>query len=186
MILDNFLMFTGTSNGATGGITAGANTDLPTTGTQDASNVVDLGVTSGIPSSANGGGARDIGIGDDPSLKLLVVVTMTFGGGTDLTVQLSGAPDNGSGAAGSFTVMWKAPAAVVEANLTVGTYLANVDVPRVIAGQVVPRFLKLTFISTGTHTSGAVEGTIVLDRLDQIVGTTGAMSGYPAGINIAN
>ena len=44
----------------------GAQTDAPTTGTQAASNIIDLGVTSGIPSSANGGGARDIGVGDDP------------------------------------------------------------------------------------------------------------------------
>ena len=70
MILDNLLTFTGTSNGATGGITAGAQTDLPTTGTQAASNIIDLGVTSGVPSSANGGGARYIGVGDDPAMKL--------------------------------------------------------------------------------------------------------------------
>ena len=55
MILDGLLTFTGTSNGATGGITAGAQTDAPTTGTQAASNIIDLGV-SGLPSSANGGG----------------------------------------------------------------------------------------------------------------------------------
>ena len=29
-------------------------------------NIIDLGVISGVPSSAQGGGARDIGIGDDP------------------------------------------------------------------------------------------------------------------------
>jgi hypothetical protein len=40
MILDGLLQFCGTSNGATGGITAGANTDLPTTGTQVASNIL--------------------------------------------------------------------------------------------------------------------------------------------------
>lgn len=186
MILDNFLMFTGTSNGATGGITAGANTDLPTTGTQVASNIIDLGVVLGIPSYANGGGARDIGTGDNPSLKLLVVVTTAFGGGTDLTCLLSGAPDNGSGAAGSYTIMWQRPAVIVEASLTVGVQLANIDVPRPVAGQALPRFLRLSFISTGTHTSGAVEGCIVIDRSDQVVGTGGALSGYPAGINIAN
>jgi len=186
MILDNYLLFTGTSNGASGGITAGANTDLPTTGTQNASNIVDLGVSSGIPSSASGGGARDIGIGDDPSMKLLVQVVTTFGGGTDLYCLLAGAPDNGSGSPGSYTTMWQQAAAVAEANLIAGTQLANVDVPRVVAGQAIPRFLRLTFVSTGTHTSGAVEGCIVLDRSDQIAGTTGALSGYPAGVNIAN
>lgn len=186
MILDNFLMFTGTSNGASGGITASANTDLPTTGTQVASNIIDLGVVLGIPSYANGGGARDIGTGDDPSLKLLVVVTTTFGGGTDLYCLLSGAPDNGSGSPGSYTIMWQQAAVVVEANLIAGAQLANIDVPRPVNGQAMPRFLRLSFVSTGTHTSGAVEGCIVIDRNDAVRGTTGALSGYPAGITVAN
>src|SRR6185437_9433774 len=99
--------------------TSGANTDAPTTGTQVASNVIDLGVTSGVPSSANGGGARDIGIGDDPAMKLLVNVNTALTGGTSLQVDLSGAPDNGSGAAGSYTVMWTSQA-IVEASLIAG------------------------------------------------------------------
>ena len=185
MILDGFLMFTGTSNGASGGITAGANTDLPTTGTQAASNIIDLGIVLGIPSYANGGGARDIGIGDDPSLKLLVQVNTAITGGTDIYCTLSGAPDDGSGGVGSDTIMWTGPT-VVEADLIAGAQLANVDVPLVIAGQALPRFLKLSFVSTGTHSAGAVEGCIVLDRFDQIKGTTGALSGYPAGVTVSN
>jgi hypothetical protein len=185
MILDNFLRFTGTSNGASGGITASASADLPTTGTQAASNIVDLGVTSGVPSSANGGGARDIGVGDDPAMKLSALVTTVIAGGTSLQLQLQGAPDNGSGAPGSYTTMWTS-FAYLEAALVAGAQLANIDVPRVVTGQVLPRFLKLNFISVGTHTSGAIECEIVLDRDDQILGTAGVYSGYPAGIVVAN
>lgn len=184
MILDNLLTFTGTSNGAVGGITAGSQTDSPTTGTQAASNIIDLGL-SGLPSSANGGGARDIGVGDDPMLKLSAIVTTAFTAGTSLQLQLQGAPDNGSGAPGSYTTMWTS-AAIVEASLVAGAQLANVDVPRVVFGQPIPRFLKLNFISVGTHSTGAIEAQIVLDRDDQIMGTGGAYSGYPAGINVAN
>jgi hypothetical protein len=184
MILDNLLTFTGTSNGATGGITAGAQTDLPTTGTQAASNIIDLGL-SGLPTSANGGGARDIGVGDDPAMKLSALVTTAITGGTSLQLQLQGAPDNGSGAPGSYTTMWTS-AAIAEASLVAGAQLANIDVPRVVFGQAIPRYLKLNFISIGTHSAGAIEAQIVLDRDDQIMGTTGAYSGYPAGINIAN
>lgn len=184
MILDGFLQFCGTSNGATGGITSGANTDAPTTGTQTASNIIDLGL-SGIPSSANGGGARDIGIGDDPMLKLLVEVTTAFVNGTSIQAELAGAPDDGSGGQGAYTVMWLGPA-VLEANLIAGAYLANVDVPRTIPGQPLPRFLRLRFITVGTHTAGAVQGTIVIDRFDQVIGTTGAISGYPAGVVVNN
>ena len=92
-------------NGATGGITAGAQTDLPTTGTQAASNIVDLGGPA-LPGSASGGGARDLGVGDDPALKLSALVTTAITGGTSLQLQLQGAPDNGSGAPGSYTTMW--------------------------------------------------------------------------------
>ncbi len=185
MILDGLLQFCGTANGASGGITSGANTDAPTTGTQVASNILDLGVASGVPSSANGGGARDLGIGDDPSLKLLVQVTTAFGAGTSLQAILSGAPDDGTGGIGSYTVMWTGEA-VLEASLIAGAYLANVDVPRTVPGQPLPRFLKLTFVSGGTHTSGVVQGTIVLDRFDQIVGSAGALSGYGAGVTVPN
>ncbi len=190
MILDNYLMFTGTSNGATSGVTSTAYTDTfaQTAATYACSNTIDLGVTSGVPSSANGGGARDIGIGDDPMLKLLVrVITagVSAGGGT-LQLTLSGAVDNGSGAYGSATIMWTS-AAYTMAQCYAGADLANVDVPRVIPGQALPRFLRLSFIvGTATITAGTLEGCIVIDRDDQILGTGGALSGYPAGINVAN
>lgn len=187
MILDGLLTFTGTSNGATGGITSGPQTDAPTTGTQVASNIIDLGVTSGVPSSAAGGGARDIGVGDDPMLKLSAICTTAFAGGTSLQLQLQGAPDNGSGApSASWTTMWTSPA-ILLAFLVLGAQLSNVDVPRVVFGQPIPRFLRLNFISVGTFTGGgSVEANIVTDRDDQIMGTTGAQSGYPAGVTVAN
>jgi len=187
MILDGLLTFTGTSNGATGGITSGAQTDAPTTGTQAASNIIDLGL-SGIPTSANGGGARDIGVGDDPMLKLSAIVTTAFSGGTSLQLQLQGAPDNGSGIPDSYTTMWTSAAYTLSPNqLVAGAQLANVDVPRVIFGQVLPRFLKLNFISVGTFSGGgAVEANIVVDRDDQIMGSGGAYSGYAPGVTVAN
>lgn len=185
MILDNLLTFSGTSNGATGGITAGAQTDLPTTGTQAASNVIDLGVALGIPSYANGGGARDIGVGDDPAMKLSAIVVTAITGGTSLQLQLQGCVDDGSGGIGSATTMWTS-AAYAEAALVAGAQLANIDVPRPVTGQALPRFLKLNYISVGTHSAGAIECGIVLDRDDQILGTAGVYSGYRAGITVAN
>ena len=191
MILDNALMFTGTSNGATAGITyaGGLNTDRPTTGTQAASNIIDLGVVNGIPATAaGGGGARDIGIGDDPAMKLLVVCTQALAGGTSIQVQLSGAPDAGSNTPGSYTIMWTGPSVLLAAAVQ-GAYLANIDVPRTIVGQPPPRYLQLNFISSGTFTwagTGGIEGTIVLDRFDQISSTAGVIGGYPPGIVIAN
>lgn len=185
MILDGLLLFTGTSNGASGGVTASAYTDAPTTGTQILSNIVDLGVTSGVPSSANGGGARDMGVGDRPSLKLSVIATTAFTVGTSIQLELDGAPDNGSGAPGTYTPMWNSEV-ILEAALTAGAQLANIDVPRPVPGQPLPRFLRMRTITVGTHSTGALQANIVIDRDDQIVGITNLYSGYPAGLNVAN
>ncbi|MDE2022109.1 MAG: hypothetical protein KGI71_04360 [Patescibacteria group bacterium] len=183
MILDAFLLFSGGGGGVGNG---DGKTDSPTTGTQVSSNVIDLGVTSGIPSSANGGGARDIGTGDDPSLKLMVDVTTTFLGAVDLQIILQGAPDDGTGAPGSYTTMYSGPV-VLEASLLAGIRLADIDIPRPVPGQALPRFLRLEYVtSSGTHSAGALEAGIVIDRNDQVVGDTGKISGYPAGINVAN
>lgn len=184
MILDALLTFTGTGNGASGAPASGARTDAPTTGTQTSSNIVDLGL-AGIPSSANGGGARDIGTGDDPSLKLSIIVTTAFTVGTSLQVNLQGAPDNGSGSPGSWTTMWTGPV-VLEASLTQGVQYSNIDVPRPAPGQPMPRFLQLQYVTVGTHSTGQIEGQIVIDRDDQVVGPTNLYSGYPAGLNVAN
>lgn len=166
MIIDGALQFTG----AAGAV----NTDSPTTGTQQSTNVLDL---------VN---ARDMGIGDDPALELLIQILETFADGTSLDVQLQGAPDNGSGSPGSYTTMWTS-GALAEAVLIAGRYLANITFPRTIlalpntgasAAQALPRFLRLQYVTVGTHTAGAIYGAIVLDRQDYVA--------YPAGINIAN
>jgi hypothetical protein len=185
MILDSFLQFTGFP--ATGGIVVtGTNYDLPTTGTQNSSNIIDLHM-AGIPVLANLQGARDIGIGDDPALKLLIQVTTAITGGTSLQIVLQGAPDNGSGAPGSYTNWWASPV-YAEATLVAGARLYDMDMPRPPAGVGVPRFLRLGYVSAGTHSAGALGAWIVLDRVDQMYqGTSNAtLGGYPAGITIAN
>ena len=185
MILDGFLQFTGFP--ATGGIVVtGTNYDLPTTGTQNSSNIIDLHM-AGIPVLANLQGARDMGIGDNPALKLLVQVITTFGGGTSLQIFIEGAVDNGSGAPGTWDDWWTSPV-YTEAQLVAGARLYDMDMPRPPQGKAIPRFLRLGYESAGTHTSGALGAWIVLDRMDQpYAGTNnGIMGGYPAGITVAN
>lgn len=187
MILDALLTFTGSGNGATGGIVLGQWVDAPTTGTQQASNIIDLGVIDGIPTSDRGGGARDMGIGDRPMLKLSAIATTAMVGGTSIQLQLEGAPDDGTGLPGAWTIMWTSPVILAAAMASDGVQLSNTDVPRTVPGQPLPRFLRLDFISVGTFTSGGIEAQIVIDRDDQIVGNiTGTYSGYPAGINVMN
>ena len=174
MILDALLMFSQAQDLFT-----------PAAGNIDSTNTIDLGVTSGVPSSANGGGARDIGAGDDPALEIMIIAKTLFVGGTSLAVAVQGAPDNGSGAPGSFTTMASIPA-VVTANLDAGQAIGNITVPRPVPGQVLPRYLKLVYTTVGDFTAGTVDAGIVLDRDDQVTGADGIYSGYPAGITIAN
>jgi len=175
MILDGFLMFSAAAG------------DSPTTGATNAStNIIDLHM-AGIPVLASGQGARDMGIGDDPALKLLVEVTAAFTGGTSLALALQGATDNGSGAPAAFSTWWTGPA-VALASLGVGARLYDMDMPRPPAGIAVPRFLQLNYAIVGTMTAGTIKGFIVLDRHDQMYNTTAnnVLGGYPPGVVVAN
>lgn len=159
-------------------------------GTQVSTNVLDFGITSGIPSYANGGGARDMGIGDDPALKLLVLVTTTFtsGGAGTLAVALQGAVDNGSGAPAAFSTWWSSPTYALAA-LNAGSQLMNIDFPRPPDGIAVPRFVRLLYtVGTATMTAGNVSAFVVLDRMDQMYQSTdnSVLGGYQAGITVAN
>jgi len=178
MILDGLLMFTNSTGGGTG------TGDTPTTGSQTSTNSLDLGL-SGIPTSASGGGARDIGIGDDPAMKILVLVTVAFASGTSLQINIQGAPDNGSGAAGVFTIMASGPV-VAEASLILGARLFDDDMPRPAPGQALPRFLQLGYVNVGTHTAGTIKAFLVLDRHDLPEQSNAVLGGYPPGVTVAN
>lgn len=154
------------------------------------SNILDYGILSGIPSSANGGGARDMGIGDDPALKLLVQVSTAFvsaGGGT-LKVTLKGAIDDGTGNPAAFSTWWASPIYTI-AQMVAGARLMDMDFPRPPQGVAVPRFVKLTYsVATATITAGNISAYVVLDRPDQMYQSTNnaVLGGYPAGLNVAN
>lgn len=178
MILDAYLQFDNASSLA---IAAG---------TQASQNTIDFGESSGIPTSANGGGARDMGIGDDPALKLLVQVSTAFtsGGAGTLSVALQGAVDNGSGAPAAFSTWWTSPVYAL-ATLNAGSRLLDMDMPRPPDGIAIPRFVRLLYtVATATMTAGAVNAYIVLDRDDQpYQGTDNSvLGGYRSGITVAN
>jgi hypothetical protein len=183
MILDSLLSFSAAAG------------DLITTsgGVVVSTNVIDLGIgataTTGIPLSTAGGGARDIGIGDDPAMKILVQCGGTFAGGTSIIIALQGAVDDGTGSPAAFSTWWVSPTYLL-AGLTAGTRLMDMDMPRPPAGVAVPRFLRLGYTVAGTFTGATsiLKAYLVLDRDDQMYQSTNnaIMGGYPAGINVAN
>lgn len=186
MILDAFAQFTGSTTAVVANNTGNSDgTDSPTQ-TTTSTFIVDLHM-AGIPVLTNTKGARDMGIGDDPSLKILAIVTVTFANATDMTTALQGATDNGSGSPNAFVTLVTGPV-VTEANLVAGASVMPYDFPRPPQGVAIPRFLQLAYTITGTHNAGKIRGNIVLDRIDQyITGTNNAvLSGYPPGITIAN
>ena len=184
MILDGLLAFTSLAGGGTG---IG---DSPLgIGTVSSSNILDLHM-AGIPVLANLQGARDIGIGDDPSLKLLVQVTTAFtsAGAPTLQIAFQGATDNGAGAPNAFSTWWSSPVYAL-ATLSVGGRLMDMDVPRPPDGVAIPRFLQLSYITaTAVFTAGVIKAFIVIDRHDQMYQSTNnaILGGYPPGIAIAN
>lgn len=155
-------------------------------GTYD-SDILDYGILSGIPSSANGGGARDMGVGDDPALKLVVQIGTTFVGGTSLQVVMKGAVDDGTGNPAAFSTWWASPV-YVTATMNAGSRLFDMDFPRPPDGIAVPRYVKLSYVTVGTFTAGIISSFVVLDRPDQMYqGTDNSiLGGYQAGINVAN
>lgn len=176
MILDGLLQF------------SSAQTIALAAGTYTSTNVLDLGIV-GLPTSASGGGARDIGIGDDPAMKLLVqiVTAVTSGGSPTLTVSLQGAPDNGSGSPGSFVTMTTGAAVAFAQLQQVGTRLLDQDMPRPVPNQPLPRFLQLQYvIGAATITAGALSAFLVLDRHDLPEQANAFLGGYPPGVVIAN
>jgi hypothetical protein len=173
MILDGLLQFTGAAG------------DAPTV-TANSTNIIDLHL-AGIPILASGQGARDLGIGDDPAMKMLVLVTTAFSGLTSLQVSLQGAPDNGAGAPAAF-VTWYSSPVVALANLVIGNRLLDMDVPRPPPGQPIPRFLQLAYTIAGTATGGVLKAWIVLDRHDLVYNATSNFvhGGYPPGVVVNN
>ena len=162
------------------------NQNVFSNGTTVDSNILDYGGPA-LPALANNQGARDMGIGDDPSLKLLVQVITAFSGGTSCSVLIAGATDNGSGAPAAFSTWYISPAYAV-ATLVAGERMFDTDFPRPPAGIAIPRFVKLTYTCVGNVTAGAVYAYVVLDREDQMYQSTNnaVLGGYPAGVTVAN
>lgn len=197
MIMDKFLQFTGGSGGAPSN-GDGLNDAITTAVTLTASSqILDLAIIQpALPPSQTSPYPypfRDIGIGDDPAMKVLIQTTNAWTGGTSLQVFLQAAPDNGSGGTGTFVTWYNTPI-IVAASLTAGVRLMDMDVPRppmLASGGAnpIPRFFQLAYTSVGTFSpAGLLRGAFVLDRFDQIynANANNVLGGYAPGVVVAN
>jgi len=179
MIMDALLLFDGavSSAGALAGTvinTAWANP--PVVGTYYSANVIDV---SQVASSAKGYG-RDIGIGDDPALLLVVSAPVAIIGLATSTLQflLQAAPDNGSGAPGTYDTIAQSEAYAVGTTGISGE-VWRTPIPPANAGYV-PKFYRLGYVigtaNLATGGTGQVLAEMVLDK-----SSLGPMMGYQSG-----
>jgi hypothetical protein len=161
MILDRSLCFDGGDN----------NTFAAITVTRDSTDVIDVGISGQI------GNARDMGIGMD--LHLLVLSNRLFAGGTSVQISLQGAPDNGSGAQGTYVIYAQTPAITLAHINAAPGMLFPITLPRPpYGGLALPRYYKLVYTVVGTFSAGAVLAHLLLNREDSIQ--------YPSALNVAN
>lgn len=152
MILDNFLNFepvTGTA----------------VTATADSTNIIDL---------LN---ARDMGIGDDPAILLVVqaIAAFTAAGAATMNIQIQMSLDNIT----YYVASESGP--LPKASLTAGMKIWQTYLPHrpVQLGGTFPRYIKLTYVvATGPMTAGSVWAGLLLDSQSN--------PSYPPGIAIAN
>ena len=162
MILDRNMMFDG---GATG-------TFVAITTTRDSTDIVDVGISGQV------GGGREMSAGTD--IYLLLLSNRLFAGGTSIQVAIQAAPDNGSGAEGTYVTYALSPVLTL-ANLNAAPgLLFPISVPRPPFGSPIPRFYKLNYTVVGTFTAGGVMAGLILPYgRDDVVY-------YPTNINVAN
>ncbi len=137
-MLDGALQFTGIA----GNVTVGSGTGQNTANMGDDPMLAAITTSNNVVDLLN---ARDMGIGDDPSLKLLVTVSVAGVGGTNFTVSVQMSVDN---------VDWPR---------IIGAFS---DRPGAV--EALPRYLRLGYTATGTFTAGRFFGFLTLDRQDQL------------------
>lgn len=121
--------------------------------------------------------ARDLGAGGaNPTLRLQASVNTLFvtADAATLQVQVTGCDTE----SGTYVVMAESKAIAVAA-LVAGARLFDIDLPRPVPGQALPKFLQLNYVvGTGSFSAGKIDAALVTDRMDQYA--------YPPGVVIAN
>ncbi len=164
MIMDGLLLLDGSvsTTGAFSGTAVNSGTTFTSATPTQSANIINV---SQLASSASGYG-RDIGVGDD--LELVVIVTSNFAGtNATLQVQLQYAPDS-SGSPGTFVTVAQSIAYAVGV-LQAGTELLRIKLPPMTpsaaTGSALPKYIAMNYIvGSANMTAGAIMAAIVIDK----------------------
>lgn len=181
MILDNLLAF--------------VSSPQTITSTAASTNIIDLtGFGSGQTPNLNFGNATkygaDMGIGDGeavPKVVFTVSTTFTTSNSATLTVQLQGAPDNGSNAPGSYTTYAEIPtlgtsSLIASATTPAAPGIFAIDWPKVPYNAAFPRFWRINWqVNVGTFSAGAIGFAGIVLQND----TSWSMGQYPSNFVVA-
>lgn len=130
---------------------------------------------------------RDMGIGDDPALKIMVQITTAFSSSSTsntLQVQVQGSTNSSTSGFVTFAETPAMTAAQIGLGLT-GQRLFDIDLPRpslLFGVGNLPRYIRLNYLTAGVTagwSAGSVTAALVLDRQD-------SAPTYPPGIAILN
>ena len=187
MIMDSLLLLDGAVSAAgvlSGTVINTAWANPPTTTDYYSANQIDV---SQLAVSASGYG-RDIGIGDDPALLLVVSAPVAIcgsSGSSTLQIFLQASPDSGAGVPTTYVTL--ASSAIYTASvgspytvLAAGQEALRIPIPAADPASLVPKFYRLKYTIAGaalaTGGTGQIFATIVLDRT-----ALGPLSGYRSG-----
>lgn len=134
------------------------------TSTRQSTNIIDLSV------------ARDMGIGDDPALKVRVQTGSTAfasTGSSTLVIAVQGSTDN------STWDTYQSSPSIAKASMAANTVLWDINLPRPFLGFSRPRYLRLNFtVGTADFTAGGLTAWMNLDNDQNIA--------YPPGVVVSN
>ena len=109
----------------------------------------------------------DMGVGDGKFIPfVLVLITTSLASGTSMNFSLQSAPDNGSNAPGTYTIVDET-SSIPLASLVAGTKF-TLAFNRRQQGAALPRFYRMLYTPTGTFTAGAVSACAVIGNINDI------------------
>jgi hypothetical protein len=121
----------------------------------------------GQPNSGTLTFGADMGVGDGLFVPfVLIVIGQTLASGTSMNFSLQSAPDNGSGAAGTWTTAVETGAIAISTNPLTAGLAFTLPFARRTPGAPLPRFYRMLYTPSGTFSAGSVSAGIMVGNIN--------------------